>query len=199
MARRAARKLSKPHSIQLAIFNSGASNSPEADFAQALADKILDFRNSGSCHRKLEIWLYAPPSHADSAKARAKRLETPPQTIGACTAPRTYLQAAPAKKFARFAAPDHPAWAFEASSQVNTLDESSYAGRPPRHKLHDLPQVCIPLKTAVGAFHSAKFAFIWSCFGGVKRRYREYFFIRWRNERYEIPSRSAAFVCTPPL
>lgn len=96
-------------------------------------------------------------------------------------------------------APDHPAWAFEASSQVNTLDESSYAGRPPRHKLHDLPQVCIPLKTAVGAFQSAKFIFIWSCFGGVKRRYREYFFIRWRNERYEIPSRSAAFVCTPPL
>src|SRR5947207_14904943 len=35
--------------------------------------------------------------------------------------------------------------------------------------------------------------------GRTEPCYREYFFIRCRNERYEIPSRSAAFVCTPPL
>lgn len=150
-------------------------------------------------HRKLGA-LVICPSVSHGVRQSARQTPGDPIPHDRCLHPSAHLLTNFASEEIRSAVePDHPIWAFEATSQVNTLDESSYAGRPPRHKLHDLPRSAYRLKEGGGAFPQRRVGFYFELITGLKRRYREYFFIRWRNERYEIPSISAAFVCTPPL
>src|ERR1700757_1253324 len=72
--------------------------------------------------------------------------------------------------------------------QVNTLVESSHNT--------DLPGTNYTIHTR-SADRSA--IHVWISTAEGRTNYKLYFFIRCRNDRYEMPSRSAALVCTPPL
>ena len=103
---------------------------------------------------------------AECAKARAKRLVTPSHTMDVTRHPHTLLTKLASKEIRSVQTRITRCGHLRASSQVNTLDESSYGGSPPRHKLHDFRRSAYPSsRGGTGVFHSAEFAFILSCFG----------------------------------
>ena len=68
---------------------------PEADFAQALADKFLHFRYSESCHRKSGSLVICPSVSGGVRQSTRQALSGPVEMIGCLPAP-PHLPARPA-------------------------------------------------------------------------------------------------------